>query len=58
MNRPLNDAPPPQDMSIPGWLQSACLQNGRNIYNETLGKVRGDVRTCLIGLPKLLLCCS
>ena len=31
-------------------LKTACLQSERNICTETMGKARGDVRTCLMGL--------
>ena len=32
-----------------------CLQSGRDIHNEALGKDKGDVRTCLMDLLMTLL---
>ena len=36
-------------------LEAACLQSGRDIHTEVLGKVGGNVRTCLMGIPVNLL---
>ena len=36
-------------------LEAACLQDGRGICTEALGKAGGDIRTCLMGLPVNLL---
>ena len=39
-------------------LEAACLQSGKTIYNEALGKVGVNVRMCLMGLPKNLMLLS